>query len=81
MNDEREITSAEKHWTTRLLRCLNSIPLGIEICVMAGGYIAIRNLGAGDRYVDEHGHRDNVPELDMLLPKTGKQIDGRDSQI
>ena len=80
-DDKRILTAKEKKWAGNLLRCLNAMPPGIEICVTYSGSVEIRNLGADKRYFDEHGHVDNVPSLTALLPKTCRRIDGRDSSL
>ncbi len=81
IDDNRFITNEEELWSRKLLSCLNSMPKNIEIAVFYDGSISIRNLGAGDRYLDEHGDIDAVPDIGILHPKTRKRIDGRDSVI
>jgi hypothetical protein len=80
MDNNRNLTSDEKKWVTRLLKCLNSMPASIEISVLCSGTVNIMNNGALQKHFNDAGDADNPPTLTWITPKTADRIDGRDSQ-
>ena len=78
-----DLNDKQKKWCTRLLKTLNAMPDGIEVCFTYSGSVDIRRLGTGASYFDETGHHDDPDVITTLYPKdsVAKRIDGNDSMV
>lgn len=78
-----ELNDKHKKWVARLLKTLNAMPPGIEICVTYSGSVHIMEEGESARYQEETGHLDNPGVIETIYPKksVARRIDGRDSMI
>lgn len=74
--DDRFMTTEERKWWTRLKKTLNAMPDTVEMTVHVTGCVVLHNVGARQRYFDEMGHSDNVPELTSF---TANRIYGQES--
>lgn len=81
MNEKQVI-----NWTTRLKRCLNDMPEGIEVLFTYNGRVIIFEEGSMKAYNEgfgdaDYNHVDGEITCFTPKPSVASRMDGRDSQI